>query len=119
MLHCKIYNSVLLAVLRGGRVGNALFQGNVRQKSGNLIRWNVRVYMCIQLYSAKGINDVPVVLDKKTKVCLCGNPLKVMFYFRDPNLWVVKCRMGEENATAIHLMRKFITYQFTDEVKYC
>lgn len=34
---------------------------------------------------------------------------------KDPNLWLVKCRTGEENATAIHLMRKFITYQFTDE----
>ena len=37
--------------------------------------------------------------------------------FRDPNLWVVKCRMGEEKATAISLMRKFIAYQFTDEVR--
>ena len=36
--------------------------------------------------------------------------------FRDPNLWVVKCRMGEEKATAVSLMRKFIAYQFTDEV---
>ena len=35
---------------------------------------------------------------------------------RDPNLWLVKCRMGEEKATAIALMRKFIAYQFTDEV---
>ena len=38
--------------------------------------------------------------------------------FRDPNLWVVKCRMGEEKATAISLMRKFIAYQFTDEVRF-
>jgi len=36
---------------------------------------------------------------------------------RDPNLWLVKCRMGEEKATAIALMRKFIAYQFTDEVR--
>jgi len=28
----------------------------------------------------------------------------------------VKCRIGEEKATAIALMRKFIAYQFTDEV---
>ncbi|XP_013417126.1 transcription elongation factor SPT5 [Lingula anatina] len=34
---------------------------------------------------------------------------------KDPNLWVVKCRMGEEKATVIALMRKFIAYQFTDE----
>ncbi|XP_071104525.1 transcription elongation factor SPT5-like [Haliotis cracherodii] len=34
---------------------------------------------------------------------------------KDPNLWVVKCRMGEEKSTVIHLMRKFIAYQFTDE----
>ena len=39
-----------------------------------------------------------------------------ILYFRDPNLWVVKCRMGEEKATAISLMRKYIAYQFTDEV---
>ncbi|ESP00239.1 hypothetical protein LOTGIDRAFT_225963 [Lottia gigantea] len=34
---------------------------------------------------------------------------------KDPNLWIVKCRMGEEKATVLLLMRKFITYQFTDE----
>lgn len=33
---------------------------------------------------------------------------------RDPNLWTVKCKIGEERATAISLMRKFIAYQFTD-----
>ncbi|NXX22414.1 SPT5H factor, partial [Podargus strigoides] len=33
---------------------------------------------------------------------------------RDPNLWTVKCKIGEERATAIALMRKFIAYQFTD-----
>uniref|UniRef100_A0A3P9NKA0 Transcription elongation factor SPT5 n=1 Tax=Poecilia reticulata TaxID=8081 RepID=A0A3P9NKA0_POERE len=32
----------------------------------------------------------------------------------DPNLWTVKCKIGEERATAIALMRKFIAYQFTD-----
>lgn len=34
---------------------------------------------------------------------------------KDPNLWMVKCRMGEEKATALLLMRKWITYQFTNE----
>ncbi|XP_005096032.1 transcription elongation factor SPT5 [Aplysia californica] len=34
---------------------------------------------------------------------------------KDPNLWVVKCRMGEEKATVVHIMRKMIAYQFTDE----
>ena len=34
---------------------------------------------------------------------------------KDPNLWMVKCKIGEEKATAIALMRKFIAYQFTDE----
>ncbi|CAG5115436.1 unnamed protein product [Candidula unifasciata] len=34
---------------------------------------------------------------------------------KDPNLWVVKCRMGEEKATIVHIMRKMITYQFTEE----
>lgn len=32
---------------------------------------------------------------------------------KDPNLWLVKCRIGEENATLLLLMRKFLTYQFT------
>ncbi|KAJ9580689.1 hypothetical protein L9F63_024134, partial [Diploptera punctata] len=34
---------------------------------------------------------------------------------KDPNLWMVKCRLGEEKATALHMMRKFIAYQFTNE----
>ncbi|XP_077466681.1 transcription elongation factor SPT5 [Stigmatopora argus] len=33
---------------------------------------------------------------------------------KDPNLWTVKCKIGEERATAFALMRKFIAYQFTD-----
>ncbi|CAM9491533.1 unnamed protein product [Lampetra planeri] len=33
---------------------------------------------------------------------------------KDPNLWTVKCKLGEERATAIGLMRKFIAYQFSD-----
>uniref|UniRef100_A0A673HAP1 Transcription elongation factor SPT5 n=1 Tax=Sinocyclocheilus rhinocerous TaxID=307959 RepID=A0A673HAP1_9TELE len=33
---------------------------------------------------------------------------------KDPNLWTVKCKIGEERATAIALMRKFIAYQCTD-----
>ncbi|KGL90063.1 Transcription elongation factor SPT5, partial [Charadrius vociferus] len=36
---------------------------------------------------------------------------------KDPNLWTVKCKIGEERATAIALMRKFIAYQFTDTVR--
>ncbi|OPJ76179.1 hypothetical protein AV530_009469 [Patagioenas fasciata monilis] len=38
--------------------------------------------------------------------------------YGDPNLWTVKCKIGEERATAIALMRKFIAYQFTDTVKF-
>ncbi|XP_046859961.1 transcription elongation factor SPT5-like [Xenia sp. Carnegie-2017] len=34
---------------------------------------------------------------------------------KDPNLWLVKCRIGEERATVIAMMRKAITQQFTDE----
>ncbi|CAK9801062.1 Transcription elongation factor SPT5 [Anthophora quadrimaculata] len=34
---------------------------------------------------------------------------------KDPNLWMVKCRIGEEKATVLLLMRKFITYQFSNE----
>lgn len=36
---------------------------------------------------------------------------------KDPNLWMVKCRIGEEKATVLLLMRKFLTYQFSG--KYC
>ncbi|XP_014681911.1 PREDICTED: transcription elongation factor SPT5-like isoform X2 [Priapulus caudatus] len=34
---------------------------------------------------------------------------------KDPNLWMVKCRIGEEKVTALQLMRKFIAYQHTEE----
>ncbi|XP_071486255.1 transcription elongation factor SPT5-like [Diadema antillarum] len=34
---------------------------------------------------------------------------------KDPNLWMVKCRIGEEKETAIQLMRKFIAYQNQEE----
>jgi transcription elongation factor SPT5 len=34
---------------------------------------------------------------------------------KDPNLWMVKCRIGEENATVLLIMRKFLTYANTDE----
>merc|ERR1719320_265188 len=34
---------------------------------------------------------------------------------KDPNLWMVKCRIGEEKVTVLQLMRKMIAYQFEDE----
>ncbi|CAL1263967.1 unnamed protein product [Larinioides sclopetarius] len=34
---------------------------------------------------------------------------------KDPNLWLVKCRIGEEKATALKLMRKFIAKDCTNE----
>ncbi|XP_015766127.1 PREDICTED: transcription elongation factor SPT5-like [Acropora digitifera] len=34
---------------------------------------------------------------------------------KDPNLWTVKCKIGEEKSTVIGLMRKAISQQFTDE----
>lgn len=34
---------------------------------------------------------------------------------RDPNLWMVKCRIGEEKATCLLLMRKFLAFQNTNE----
>lgn len=36
---------------------------------------------------------------------------------KDPNLWMVKCRIGEEKSTVLLLMRKFITYQFSSKIK--
>lgn len=39
----------------------------------------------------------------------------ILNLFRDPNLWMVKCRIGEEKATALLLMRKYIAYQFSNE----
>ncbi|CAH8588752.1 unnamed protein product [Schistosoma curassoni] len=33
---------------------------------------------------------------------------------KDPNLWALRCKMGEEKATVLALMRKFIAYQFSD-----
>ena len=34
---------------------------------------------------------------------------------RDPSLWMVKCRMGEEKQTVLQLMRKSIAYASTNE----
>ncbi|CAB3409928.1 unnamed protein product [Caenorhabditis bovis] len=34
---------------------------------------------------------------------------------KEPNLWIVKCRMGEEKLVAMQLMRKFIAYENTTE----
>lgn len=39
----------------------------------------------------------------------------ITFTFRDPNLWMVRCRIGEEKITALSLMRKFIAFQMTEE----
>ncbi|XP_036610159.1 transcription elongation factor SPT5-like [Trichosurus vulpecula] len=33
---------------------------------------------------------------------------------RDPRLWMVKCKLGEERAAALTLMRKFMVSQFTN-----
>ncbi|KAF8568390.1 hypothetical protein P879_04347 [Paragonimus westermani] len=33
---------------------------------------------------------------------------------KDPNLWALRCKMGEEKAVVLALMRKFIAYQFSD-----
>lgn len=30
-------------------------------------------------------------------------------------MWMVRCRIGEEKATVLLLMRKFIAYQFSNE----
>lgn len=34
---------------------------------------------------------------------------------KDPNLWMVKCRIGEEKMTCLQLIRKMFAYQFTEE----
>ncbi|CAG9857576.1 unnamed protein product [Phyllotreta striolata] len=34
---------------------------------------------------------------------------------KDPNLWMVKCRIGEEKSTCLLLMRKFLAYQNSNE----
>lgn len=38
-----------------------------------------------------------------------------MLFSRDPNLWVIRCRMGEEKEAVLAVMRKFIAYQFSDD----
>lgn len=35
---------------------------------------------------------------------------------KDPNLWIVKVRMGEEKQIALQLMRKYLAFQNTEEV---
>lgn len=34
---------------------------------------------------------------------------------KDPNLWMVKCKIGEEKSTVLQMMRKFIAYQYSEE----
>ncbi|KAF7639746.1 Transcription elongation factor SPT5 [Meloidogyne graminicola] len=34
---------------------------------------------------------------------------------KDPNLWIVRCRLGEEKNSCLQLMRKYITFQTTEE----
>lgn len=34
---------------------------------------------------------------------------------KDPNLWMVKCKIGEERATCLQLMRKFIAFEASAE----
>uniref|UniRef100_A0A1I7TUA6 Transcription elongation factor SPT5 n=1 Tax=Caenorhabditis tropicalis TaxID=1561998 RepID=A0A1I7TUA6_9PELO len=34
---------------------------------------------------------------------------------KDPNLWIVKCRMGEEKLVAMHLMRKCLAVEHSNE----
>lgn len=34
---------------------------------------------------------------------------------KDPNLWIVKCRQGEEKLVAMHLMRKCLAVEHTNE----
>lgn len=33
---------------------------------------------------------------------------------KDPNLWALRCKMGDEKAIVLALMRKFIAYQYSD-----
>lgn len=35
---------------------------------------------------------------------------------KDPNLWIVKCRMGEEKEVVFRLMRKVISFEHSDNV---
>lgn len=36
---------------------------------------------------------------------------------KSPNLWPVKCRMGEEKQTALLLMRKYLALENNEKVK--
>jgi len=35
---------------------------------------------------------------------------------KDPKLWIIKCRVGEEKSIALLLMRKFLTYQSSGKI---
>lgn len=50
----------------------------------------------------------------KTTIIQNGS-VNIIIFFRDPNLWMVKCRQGEEKVTCLQLMRKFLAYQNTNE----
>ncbi|PAV82930.1 hypothetical protein WR25_00956 isoform B [Diploscapter pachys] len=63
-------------------------------------------------YKSTPVNDVDLdddfVMDDISQTSLLPQT-------KDPNLWIVKCRMGEEKLVALQLMRKFIAYQSMDE----
>ncbi|VDN00933.1 unnamed protein product [Thelazia callipaeda] len=58
--------------------------------------------------SYAGVMDDDTALDDISRQSLLPSTNK------DPNLWIIKCRLGEEKLVALQLMRKFIAYENTD-----
>ncbi|PAV77610.1 hypothetical protein WR25_20375 [Diploscapter pachys] len=56
----------------------------------------------------RGIDDDDIGMDSIAQTSLLPQT-------RDPNLWIVKCRLGEEKAASLQLMRKFIACQNHDQ----
>lgn len=49
-------------------------------------------------------------------LCACQPLLYSATFNRDPNLWTVKCRIGSERETALIMMKKFASLQFSENV---
>lgn len=57
------------------------------------------------------VDDISIETNMKYKVADEIDQLMLLPTTDGPNLWIVKCRVGEEKSTVLHLMRKFLTYQ--------
>ncbi|CAK8694828.1 transcription elongation factor SPT5-like isoform X2 [Clavelina lepadiformis] len=78
------------------------------QEEEELGEYYMRKYASVNSRSGDNAYGDDVVLDEISQQQLLPD-------VKDPNLWTVKCKIGEERATVILLMRKFIAMQYEEQ----